>query len=168
MKHEHSKHEATAPAGHQKHGNHYKHLVIMTLLSFVAMYILMYSMVDKINNVFPNVNQLYMAGLMAMPMLIFEMIVMRSMYVNKKLNAVFLCIAIIGMIGFYVCIRQQAAVSDKQFLKSMIPHHAGAILMCEQSDIKDPEIIKLCETIRSGQQQEIEQMKAKLEELNNK
>lgn len=65
MKHEHSKHEATAPAGHQKHGNHYKHLVIMTLLSFVAMYILMYSMVDKINNVFSNVNQLYMAGLMA-------------------------------------------------------------------------------------------------------
>jgi uncharacterized protein (DUF305 family) len=32
------------------------------------------------------------------------------------------------------------AVGDKQFLRSMIPHHAGAILMCEKASIKDAEI----------------------------
>jgi uncharacterized protein (DUF305 family) len=26
----------------------------------------------------------------------------------------------------------QGAVGDDQFLRSMIPHHSGAILMCEQ------------------------------------
>jgi uncharacterized protein (DUF305 family) len=66
---------------------------------------------------------------------------------------------------FFFLIRQQGAVTDKQFLRSMIPHHAGAILMCEQASIQDAEIQELCKTIISSQQQEIDQMKAKLEEL---
>jgi uncharacterized protein (DUF305 family) len=62
-------------------------------------------------------------------------------------------------------IRQQTLVSDRQFLRSMIPHHAGAILMCRQAPIADPEIQRLCTTIISSQQAEIDQMKAKLREL---
>ena len=44
----------------------------------------------------------------------------------------------------------------------MIPHHAGAILMCEQSPIQQPEVKALCKSIVSGQRSEIEQMKALL------
>lgn len=33
-------------------------------LSFAAMYGLMYAMLDRLDNVYPNLNQLYMAGLM--------------------------------------------------------------------------------------------------------
>jgi uncharacterized protein (DUF305 family) len=47
----------------------------------------------------------------------------------------------------------------------MIPHHAAAILMCERASIHDPDIKGLCEAIISGQQAEIDQMKAKLDEL---
>ena len=47
----------------------------------------------------------------------------------------------------------------------MIPHHAGAILMCEQASIENREIQELCKTIVSGQQAEIDQMKRKLEAL---
>jgi uncharacterized protein (DUF305 family) len=47
----------------------------------------------------------------------------------------------------------------------MIPHHAGAILMCEQASIVDPEIKELCGTITSSQQTEIDQMKAILQRL---
>jgi uncharacterized protein (DUF305 family) len=125
----------------------------------------MYSMVNAFNNVLMNVNQFYMTGLMTMPMIIIEIILMSSMYMNKKINMLILGLAVIGLIGFYAFIRQQVAVNDKQFLKSMIPHHAGAILMCEEADITDPEIKKLCESIISGQRQEIEQMKSKLREL---
>lgn len=50
----------------------------------------------------------------------------------------------------------------------MIPHHAGAILMCEEANIQDPEIKKLCEEIKLSQQREIDQMKAKLNELKSK
>lgn len=72
-----------------KHSNkHYAHLLIMAVLSFISMYILMYAMVDRLENVYPNFNQFYMAGLMAAPMVVIELIVMRSMYENKKLNTI--------------------------------------------------------------------------------
>ena len=143
----------------------YKKLALMVVLSFAAMYILMYAMVDKFSNVIPNVNQFYMAGLMAMPMMIIELIVMGSMYKKKKLNIILFASGSIALIVFYLCIHQQAGVGDKQFLKSMIPHHAAAILMVEQTPIEDPEIQELAKKIIVSQQAEIEQMKAKLKEL---
>lgn len=137
----------------------------MGVLSFISMYILMYSMVNAFENVFTNVNQLYMAGLMAAPMIIIEILLMRSMYMNKQLNLAIIGFSALALVAFYMSIRKQAFVSDKQFLKSMIPHHAGAILMCENANIQDPAIKKLCEEIIASQQREIAQMKAKLEEL---
>jgi len=44
--------------------NHYGRLAAMGALSFVAMYVLMYAMVDSIDHVYNNFNQVYMAGLM--------------------------------------------------------------------------------------------------------
>ncbi len=54
----------------------------------------------------------------------------------------------------------QAGIGDKEFLRSMIPHHSGAILMCEQATLTDPEIKALCRGIVDGQRQEIAQMEA--------
>lgn len=137
----------------------------MAILSFISMYALMYTMVDKFANVIPNINQFYMAGLMTMPMIIFEVVLMGSMYMNKKLNTLIIAIGTLALIAFFLFIRQQSFVSDRQFLKSMIPHHASAILMCENTDLQDLELKELCVSIVSSQQQEIDQMKAKLEDL---
>lgn len=159
--------------GHSMHTNqtmeksHYKKLAIMAVLSFISMYILMYSMVNSFDNVVLNINQFYMAGLMASPMIFIEVLLMKMMYKNKKLNTMIITISVVALVGFFFAIRKQGAVSDKQFLKSMIPHHSGAILMCEQANISDPEVKKLCEAIISSQRQEIAEMKAKLEELEN-
>ena len=106
-----------------------------------------------------------MAGLMASPMIIIEIAVMSAMYMNKKLNAITISVCIVALVGFYLSIREQVGVSDKQFLKSMIPHHAGAILMCQGANLKDPEVKRLCEEIVVSQQKEIDQMKGKLDEL---
>ena len=140
----------------------------MMLLSFVAMFILMYAMVDKLENVIPNVNQFYMAGLMASPMLIIELLLMHKMYPNKKLNAMLMALGVVLLFLFWFGIRFQTAVDDKQFLKSMIPHHAGAILMVEKSDLKDPEVKKLAEDIIKAQNEEIQFMKDKIKELEAK
>jgi uncharacterized protein (DUF305 family) len=158
-KNKHNKHEA------QGHSMHYKKLLIMTILSFISMYILMYAMVDRFDNVVPNINQFYMAGLMASPMVIIELSLMGAMYMNKKLNSILIAISGIAMVIFYMSIRQQSTVSDKQFLKSMIPHHAGAILMSEKANINDPEIRELQRNIISSQESEIKLMKATLKEL---
>jgi uncharacterized protein (DUF305 family) len=147
------------------HGDHYKKLLLMAILSFIAMYALMYAMVNTFSNVFLNVNQFYMAGLMAAPMVIIEIVVMSTMYMNKRLNAIIIGVSVILLVAFFMAIRQQVGVSDKQFLKSMIPHHAGAILMCDGANLKDPEVKKLCEEIRSSQEREIDQMKTRLKEL---
>jgi uncharacterized protein (DUF305 family) len=148
-----------------KHGNHYRKLLIMAALSFIAMYFLMYSMVDSFGNVINNINQLYMAGLMTAPMVIIEMALMGSMYKNKKLNVLIISISSFALIFCFLFIRKQAAVSDKQFLKSMIPHHAAAILMVKETQLQDPEIQKLARDIISAQQREIEFMKDKLKQM---
>ena len=106
-----------------------------------------------------------MAGLMTAPMMLIEIALMGSMYMDKRLNSIIIAVSSLILIGFFLFIRQQSVVSDKQFLRSMIPHHASAILMCEKADIQDPEIKDLCQSIISSQQQEIDQMKAKLQEL---
>lgn len=141
---------------------HYGRLLLMIVLSFVAMYILMYAMVDRLDNVIPNFNQFYMAGLMAAPMLVLELLLMGNMYPNKKLNSVLMVVGVVVALVFWFLIRQQVAIGDRQFLKSMIPHHAGAILMCEQSQSKDPEIRQLCQEILNSQRAEIALMKEKL------
>lgn len=145
--------------------NHYSRLLLMTVLSFISMYVLMYAMVYRIGNVHPNINQFYMAGLMTAPMVVIELFLMSAMFHLKKLNALIFAAAIAALVLFFVFIRQQTAVTDRQFLKSMIPHHSGAILMCERASIEDPELRKLCETIKASQQEEIDQMTAMLREL---
>ena len=147
------------------HTNQYARLVVMTVLSFISMYIFMYAMVDKFENVFSSYNQAYMAGLMTAPMVIIEMMVMGAMYENKNTNRIIVAISMLALGMFFVLIRQQTAVADSQFLRSMIPHHAGAILMCENASINDAETKELCKNIVSGQQSEINKMKAKLNEL---
>ena len=146
-------------------GNHYPQLAIMAVLSFVAMYILMYSMVNTLGDVYNNLNQFYMAGLMAAPMIVIELVVMRAMYHNAKLNRLITGASVIVGTLLFVFIRQQAAVGDRQFIRSMIPHHSSAILMCEQASLQDAEILKVCEAIVSSQQQEIDQMNAILRRL---
>ena len=147
------------------HANAYRTLAIMAVLHFAAMYVLMYAMVDRFANVYPNLNQFYMAGVMTAPMVVLELVLMRSMYANKRINAAAIAGSTAVLVAFFVFIREQTAISDVPFLRSMIPHHAGAILMCEKASIQDPEIQELCRTIISGQQAEIEQMKAKLAAL---
>ena len=144
---------------------HYVHLAIMIALSFISMYILMYAMVNRFANVYSNLNQFYMAGLMTAPIVVIELALMGSRYKHKNGNIIIVAISVVVLGAFLLGIRQQAAIGDKNLLRSMIPHHAGAILMCERAPIQDAEIKKLCGEIISSQQREIDQMKSMLARL---
>jgi uncharacterized protein (DUF305 family) len=145
--------------------NMYGRLAAMAVLSFIAMYILMYAMVDTFADVFPNINQFYMAGLMAAPMVIIELLLMGAMYKNRTANIAIMIASVAALAGFFTLIRTQAAVGDNQFLKSMIPHHSGAILMCQRADVRDAEVKRLCATIIQGQRAEITQMNMLIDNL---
>jgi uncharacterized protein (DUF305 family) len=144
------------------HEHPYRRLLSMTLLSFGSMYVLMYAMVDRLDNVYSNLNQAYMAGLMASPMVIIEVLLMGAMYPRKGLNAGVLATSALAGVACFMLIRAQAGIEERQFLRSMIPHHASAILMCEEAPIEDPAIRRLCKGIVASQQDEIAQMKALL------
>ena len=149
----------------EQQGNHYAQLGLMAGLSFVAMYWLMYAMVDSAANVYMSFNQIYMAAVMTAPMVVIELIVMRMMYKDARLNLILIGASAALGVAAFLFIRQQTGIGDRQFLRSMIPHHAGAILMCEQASIADVEIKTLCKGIISSQQLEIDQMKAILARL---
>src|SRR5947207_823571 len=102
-----------------------------------------------------------MAALMAASMVLIEIPLMMSMYKSKRLNAIIIAVGLIVLVGSFQFIRKQVVISDRQFLRSMIPHHGGAILMCKEAPIHDQEIKDLCKNIIAGQQAEIGQMKAK-------
>lgn len=145
------------------HNNPYPRLALMAALSFVAMFVLMYAMVDRLSNVYPSLNQAYMAALMPAPMVAIEIVLMSSMYPSKRTNRLILAGSAFVLLGAFWAIRDQAAIGDDEFLRSMIPHHSGAILMCQQASISDAEIRRLCADIVSSQRQEIETMKQMLE-----
>jgi uncharacterized protein (DUF305 family) len=142
-----------------------KRLLIMAGIHFVLMYMLMYAMVDSFSNIFPNLNQFYMAGIMTAPMLITETLLMGSMYENQRAIRIIMGLSVVVLIVFFAFIRLQTGINDQEFLRSMIPHHAGAVLMCQQAPVQDSEIQELCDNIISSQQSEIEQMKVILDRL---
>jgi uncharacterized protein (DUF305 family) len=143
----------------------YLRFAAMLVLSFIAMYVLMYAMVDKFVDVYPNHNQAYMAALMTAPMAIIEILLMGSMYPHKRANLLIVVGAVVLLAAAWFAIRYQAAIDDEQLVKSMIPHHSGAILMCGGAKLQDAELQQLCSTISSGQQAEIDQMRAILGRL---
>ena len=128
-------------------------------VSYVVMFAIMYSRVNAFDNIFLSLNQVYMAGLMVSAMLLIMLIVMGSMYKNKKLNIALLIIGAALVAVFWGLIRTQAGVGNQQFLHSMIPHHAASILVCQQSSITDPRIKELCTEIVQTQKEEIRIMK---------
>ena len=156
----HAKSHATQPMP-----MHWNRLLLMGGLHFVLMFILMYAMVDRVDSVIPNLNQAYMAAIMTSPMLVLEVWLMGSMYENKRALWAILAGSVLVFAAVFTFIRQQTAIGDKEFLRSMISHHASALLMCEQASIEDPEILDLCGEILSSQQEQIDFMKAKLEQL---
>lgn len=138
----------------------YKRLAITMLINVVIMYFVMYTMINDVSSFYNNINQVYMVLMMAAPMVMIMLLDMKSMYADKKLNMIIYAVSAVLLIGGFVGMRTQAAVGDAQFLRAMIPHHSGAILMCREANITDADIVKLCEQIKTSQQAEIDQMTA--------
>ncbi|HEX7886057.1 MAG TPA: DUF305 domain-containing protein [Phenylobacterium sp.] len=160
----HDESSASATEGRQ----HYVMLAVNLALSLAIMYFAMFAMIFGWGEFIQNINFFYMALVMWAPMAIVMLLTMKAMYMNTKLNVVlhvaFVAIFVLSLIG----IRAQGLVGDRQFVRSMIPHHSGALLMCKEASLKDPELRALCfgpDGIIESQTREIGQMKAILERL---
>lgn len=149
--------------GHAMVRRHYLMLGLNLIASGAVMYFVMYTMIDTTADLYNNFNNLYMTLMMVTSMAMLMLWMMRGMYPNRRLNLVlhfaFGLVFILSLAGM----RTQALIGDSQFLRAMIPHHSGAVLMCERSRIRDPEILDLCRGIIESQTAEIRLMKAILD-----
>ena len=141
----------------------YMKLAIAIGINTIVMFFLTYALIDTTDHFYANINRMYMAILMAAPMVIVMLLVMRKMYPNAKMNAALQAAAAGVFLLVFWLARTQTPVGDVQFLRSMIPHHSSAILMCQEGAISDPEIRTLCGQIIKTQREEIAQMERILE-----
>ena len=134
-------------------------------LGLLVMYVVMFSMIDGLHDFRNNLNMFYMAGTMWAPMGIFMLATMPGMFPRKALNIALHGLFIALTIASFAATRSQTLIHDRQFINSMIPHHSGAILMCREAALSDPELVALCEEIIEAQRSEIEQMEQIQERL---
>jgi hypothetical protein len=158
---------APASSAHDRHGasHSYGSLAIELSIDFVIMYLVMYTMIATLDHFHLNLNNVYMTLMMVAPMAVVMLVAMRSMFPSRRANTIVIVAAVLVFAASFAAMRTQAAVGDREFLRSMIPHHSGAILMCREAAITDPEIVALCKQIVEAQQREIAQMTAILERL---
>lgn len=147
------------------HQGHYGRLMIELAIDFVIMYLVMYTMIRTLDHFYLNINNVWMTLMMVTPMALVMLFAMRSMFPSRNRNLILIAGAVIVFGISYYGMRAQVGVDDKQFLRSMIPHHSGAILMCQEASLRDPEIQALCREIVDSQQKEIAQMQAMLERM---
>ena len=143
--------------------SHYRMLGLNLVISLIIMYFVMFTMIWSFGDFFNNLNMFYMALMMATPMGSLMLLMMGMMYPNEKLNLLLYGLFALLFIFAIWGMRAQALVGDQQFVKAMIPHHSGAILMCNRASIQDAEIRDLCfrpNGIVESQTREIAQMKA--------
>lgn len=145
--------------------NGYVSLAVQTVVSGAVMYLAMFVMIDGLGSLYNNLNTFYMTLMMLAPMAAAMILGMGGMFPNKRANAAILAISAVAFVGSFALIRTQTTIGDTAFLRSMIPHHSGAILMCREAKLQDPEVKRLCDGIIRSQRSEIDEMKAILARL---
>lgn len=143
----------------------YGSLAVQTVISGIIMYLVMFVMIDGLDSFFNNLNMLYMTLMMVAPMVVLMIAAMKHMFPSRAANVAIMAAAVVAFFGAFGLIRTQTTIGDHAFLRSMIPHHSGAILMCREADLRDSEIRRLCGEIIESQQREIDQMKQILARL---
>ena len=140
--------------------NAYASLAVQTIISGIIMYLVMFVMIDSLGSFYNNLNMLYMTLMMVAPMVVLMIVAMWHMFPSKAANVALLVGSLVIFAGSFALIRTQTTIGDTAFLRSMIPHHSGAILMCREASLNDPEIVRLCDQIKESQRREIDEMKA--------
>ncbi|PZR51454.1 MAG: DUF305 domain-containing protein, partial [Stutzerimonas stutzeri] len=129
----------------------YRSLAVEIVLDFIVMYFVMYTMIATVAHLRFNLNNVYMTLMMVAPMTVIMLVSMRSMFPSRRINLAIGAAAILVFALSFAGMRTQAGIGNAEFLRAMIPHHSGAILMCEQATLTDPEIKALCGDIVASQ-----------------
>ncbi len=146
------------------HSNYLK-LLLMLTASFFVMYGVMFLNVANSDHVWLSKTRFYMAMLMVSPMALLKLIIMKDMYLNRNYNWAISAAAVFIFLISLLGLRNQWGISDRQYMKAMIPHHSSAILTSMEADITDPKVQELAIQIIETQKKEIAQMEELLQQI---
>jgi hypothetical protein len=133
-------------------------LAVQTVISGVIMYLVMFVMIGGLD-FYNNLNMLYMTLMMVAPMVMLMILAMRHMLPVRPPLALIAASLVAFFSSFAHSICTQTTIGDTAFLRSMIPHHSGAILMCRKQSQRSGSHPAL-RSDRRSQRQEIDEMKA--------
>lgn len=136
----------------------YARFALSIALSLVAMYVFMFSEIDQLAHFRFALGMFWSTIAMVAAMGIVMVLTMSDMLPDRRVNMTLLAAFALVLVLSFAAARTEALMGDDAFLRSMIPHHASAIHMCNQATLTDPETIELCRGIVDSQSSEIAQM----------
>ena len=137
----------------------------MIATSVVAMFFLMYQLVYSFDHATFSLNRLVASLVMGSVMTVIMLAFMWPMVRGRILKLTVLIGAVVVGIAILAINRNQTLIGDEQFMRSMIPHHSIAINNARKSDIRDPRVQRLANSIIEAQVREIAEMKRLLEDI---
>lgn len=135
-------------------------MIIMFIGSFIVQYFLMPPiMVSNYIYVTNNIGKAYLAGIMALSMVIIEIMMRDHQYHVLSLNWYALLFSLLAALIYLY--RKQIAINDKQYLEGMIEHHSMALFTSNEilKKTDNYDISKLAKNIISQQSDELRVMK---------
>ena len=148
--------------------NNYARFGAMIATSTVVMFGLMYVHTYQLDHVSFSETRAYMALVMGATMAVIMLGYMLNMYSNRRVNiGIFVGSVVVFALALWL-VRSQETVDDVSYMKAMIPHHSIAILTSERANISDPRVRELADAIIETQREEIAEMKALINDLENK
>lgn len=137
----------------------------MIATSTIVMLGLMYLNTYQLDHVFFSETRIYMALMMGAAMAIVMLSFMLKMYENRRMNiGIYVGSAVVFILALWL-VRSQVTVGQVSYMKAMIPHHSIAILTSSRAEITDPRVRKLADEIMQAQREEIDEMKALINDL---
>lgn len=137
---------------------------LVLVISLAVMFVLTMSQIRRWSDFYLNLSNFYMSVIMVAVMGVIMMGVMHQMFTDRRLNIALYAVLGALFVGGFAAVRTEPFVGNEAFLKSMIPHHSRAVVVCQESNITDPEIVRLCDQIVRSQEEEITQMKKILDD----
>ncbi|MES2902800.1 MAG: DUF305 domain-containing protein [Pseudomonadota bacterium] len=137
----------------------------MIATSTVIMFFLMYQLVYSWDHALFSLTRLISSFVMGCVMTAVMLAFMWSMYRPERIKIIVLASAVVGGVTLLAVNRDQALISDADYMKSMIPHHSIAINNSRRADIRDPRVRYLADRITRDQVKEIIEMKLLLRDI---
>jgi len=140
----------------------------MIATSTAVMFVLMYLNTYQLDHVSYSETRTYMALVMGASMAIIMLSFMLSMYTNRAANlGIYVGSVAVFALALWL-VRSQTTVQDASYMRAMIPHHSIAILTSARARITDPRVRDLADQIIESQREEIREMKALIQDLENR